>query len=176
MRHKHALPAPEVPPPRRAPETALPLYRFVPGLNPHPFRHPDGHMYTDGSAPPQQPWTPAVTAYGDPLFLYAADLFDHRFYWEAHEAWECMWHSAKPRSLHSDLLQSLIQCAASVLQGHMAHARGARALLHRAHVRLEPWITDRGELLYGVDVGALFRDIIVFLDGGAWPRISLVKP
>ena len=98
----------------------MPPYRYVPGLNPHPFRHRDGHMYTDGSAPaPAGVWNPTLSWQKDTAFLFAADLFDHRYYWEAHEAWEAMWHQTAAESSDHKLLQSLIQYAAAILKHHI---------------------------------------------------------
>jgi predicted metal-dependent hydrolase len=157
------------------PDRPLPPYRYVPGLNPHPFRHIDGHMYTDGSAPEALSWTLAETAQQDVHFLFAADLFDHRFFWEAHEAWEAMWHQAPHADPTRDLLQSLIQCAAAALQHHMCHSRSAVSLHGRAEERLGPWIQQDGPHIYGVDAAGILSDTAALLAGGPWPKIRLVK-
>ncbi len=126
------IPPPDEPPPRRCPDRTLPAYRFVPGLNPHPFRHPDGHAFTDGSAP-AGPATPAQT---EETFLWGLDLFDHRYWWEAHEAWEAVWHRLPRGSPAAELTQGLIQAAAALLKTHMGHRRAAERLLSQALVRL----------------------------------------
>ena len=54
----------------------MPPYRYVPGVNPHPFRHEGGHMYPDGSAPSETSWFPYADWREDSRFLFAVDLFD----------------------------------------------------------------------------------------------------
>jgi predicted metal-dependent hydrolase len=132
-------------------------------------------MYTDGSAPEPPAWKPVAAAQQDARFLFAADLFDHRFFWEAHEAWEAMWHEAPQADPRRDLLQSLIQCAAAALQHHMGHARAAVSLLGRAKERMAPWIQQHGPHIYGVDTAAILSDTAALLEGGPWPKIRLVK-
>jgi len=131
------IPPPDPPPHLRLPDFPLPPYRFVPGLNPHPFRHPDGHMYTDGSAPAEETWDPAVAWESDRAWLRGMDLFDHRFYWEAHEAWEAIWHSVPRDDPYAELLQGLIQAAAFLLKQHMGHEAAAARLRSVCLGRLE---------------------------------------
>ena len=175
MTERAPLPPPDSAIPRRT-EQDLPPYRYVPGLLPHPFRHEGGHMYTDGSAPTEAPWIPQARPSEDIRFCYAADLFDQRFYWEAHEAWEAMWHSAEDGTAVRDLLQSLIQYAASALQHHMGHQRGSASLLTRADDRLKPWRADLGDLIYGVDTGRVLTEMKTLLAGGDWPLIGNIRP
>ncbi|MET2831203.1 DUF309 domain-containing protein [Mesorhizobium shangrilense] len=35
-------------------------------------------------------------------FRWGSDLFNHGYYWEAHEAWEPLWHAAKQSAQLSD--------------------------------------------------------------------------
>lgn len=64
------------------------------------------------------------------LFAHGIDLFDHGFYWEAHEAWERLWQAAPRDGAESRLLQGLIALAAAgvkVRQGQtIGIARHAR--------------------------------------------------
>jgi len=130
-------------------------------------------MYSDGSAPEEAPWAPEEHWWRDDRFLFAADLFDHRFYWEAHEAWEAMWHFAADGTPVRDLLQSLIQCAAAALQHHMGRQTGAEHLLERAEARLQPWL-DRGHgAIYGVIVEEIIAQTRRHIRGGPWPVLSL---
>ena len=61
---------------RRLPEVSLPTYRFVPGLQVHPNLS-DTHNMPD--VPLSQCWD------------YGWDLYNHHFWWEAHEVWERLW-------------------------------------------------------------------------------------
>jgi uncharacterized protein len=121
------------PPPRLAPERALPPYTYVPGQAPHPLSDPAGHSYglSRESPPPLDParWDQS------PTYLYGFDLFNLGYYWEAHETWEALWHAAGRRGAEATLLKGLIQLAVAgvkIRQGLTSaaeeHARRARDL------------------------------------------------
>lgn len=166
------IPAPKAPAPLRS-NRLLPKYRYVPGFNPHPFRHEGGHMYVDGSAPPTPKWTPTKNWHTDPTAQYAADLFDNRYYWEAHEAWEGMWHGTVPNGSDHKVLQSLIQVAAAILQHHMGSTNGQRSLLRRSVARLSEASIQCHQ---GIDMGRLFGQTQAFFDGGQWPTLPWGQP
>ena len=48
-----------------------------------------------------------------PLFRRGVELFNAGYYWEAHEAWEALWHAAGRRGPTADLLKGLIKLAAA---------------------------------------------------------------
>jgi predicted metal-dependent hydrolase len=63
------------------------------------------------------------------------DLFNHGYYWEAHEEWEGLWHACGRRGTTADFLKGLIKLAAAGVKvregqprGVLSHARGAAAL------------------------------------------------
>ncbi len=100
-------------PPQRPlflPEQALPPYSYLTGHFPHPIRDPRGHSF--GQAP-------AVALIDPPRwaesreYLAALDLFNHGYYWEAHEAWEGLWHGCGRQGTTADLLKGLIKLAAA---------------------------------------------------------------
>src|SRR2546426_12089964 len=69
----------------------FPAYRYVPGLHPHPQRDPAGHSYQPKPALNRHaPWSIADWRTLDD-WLYGVDLFNHFYFWEAHEAWEGLW-------------------------------------------------------------------------------------
>ncbi len=60
------------------------------------------------------------------------ELFDAGYYWEAHEAWESLWHAEGRRGATADLLKGLIKLAAAGVKvregqehGVCIHARRA---------------------------------------------------
>jgi len=70
--------------PRILPGRSFPRYAYLPGKGPHPVRDPGGHSF--GVQPVR------VTASLDSEeFAWGQDLFNHGYYWEAHEAWEGIW-------------------------------------------------------------------------------------
>jgi hypothetical protein len=127
--------------PRFVPDVLLPPYTFVPGQTPHPVRDPAGHMYgRSAEAPP--PLDPSHWQ-ASRAYLYGIDLFNHGYYWEAHEAWEGLWHRAGRQGLVADFLKGLIKLAAAgvkvregVPRGVAAHPAGAAELFRRTAASL----------------------------------------
>ena len=120
--------------PRYAPERPLPPYSYVPGLFPHPFSDPLGHSFAQ---PPAVPGSFDADAWKQSReFLYAIDLFNHGYYWEAHETWELLWKATGRRGVTADFLKALIKLAAAgvkVLEGRTSgvqrHAARSAELL-----------------------------------------------
>ena len=99
-------------PPRYCPQRALPAYRFVPGLDPHPVIDPAGHSYGKPESS-QRPLPPGEWPRNEE-YLYGVDLFNRRYYWEAHEAWESAWRACDRDSAQGQFLQGLILIAAAL--------------------------------------------------------------
>lgn len=172
MRHGHRpIPPPQPAPPLRAPGVPLPPYRYVPGLLPHPFRHPDGHAYTAGHAPAEVPWAPGDWR-TDLRWLHGLDLFDQRYYWECHESLEGLWRQLERGTPEADLLQGLIQAAASVLKRHCDQDLGAGRLLGRARARLLAVAQARGPCWWGIDLPATVAALDNHAVGGPWPLLG----
>jgi uncharacterized protein len=145
--------------PRFFPDEPLPPYGFVPGRFPHPVSDPAGHSFGKASA---------LSAPLDPErfgecreYLHAIDLFNHGYYWEAHEAWEQLWHAAGRDGPTAWLLQGLIKLAAAGVKvregrasGTDSHANGARQLFERAKEQL-------GEATHA---GLRFADLLAYSD------------
>lgn len=106
----------------------FPVYRYVPGLHPHPTRDPAGHSYQRRPTLNRHaPWRPQDWRTLED-WLYGVDLFNHFFFWEAHEAWEGLWAAVPRQTPPSLMLQGLIQIAAALLKMHVRALAGARAL------------------------------------------------
>lgn len=109
---------------------AFPPYRFVPGRNPHPTAHPDGHSYhPPGSPAPEVTFVDAANWRNSDDYLYGCDLYNHAYWWEAHEAWEGLWQLTDKKSVQGRFLQGLIQVSACHLKRYVAHGRGVERLL-----------------------------------------------
>ena len=63
------------------------------------------------------------------------DLFNDGKYWEAHEAWEEVWHKKKGRE--RAFYQGMIHVAASLLKIHRNQFEGAHSQLTRALKRFQ---------------------------------------
>src|SRR5258708_7391629 len=80
---------------RLLPSSELPAYTYVPGTDtPHPIRDPRGHSH--GRKPPPPMALMAERWADNRTYLWAIDLFNYGFYWEAHEEWERLWRVSGP--------------------------------------------------------------------------------
>lgn len=121
--------------PRYAPAIPLPPYGYVPGHGlPHPVNDPAGHLYGSRASVHEQPVSAAPLA-ENVRWLYALDLFNAGFYWEAHEVWESFWHAFGRTTSQAKFVQGLIHLAAAALKiregkpaGVARHTQRAREL------------------------------------------------
>jgi hypothetical protein len=119
-------------PPRLLPDRPLPPYTYVPGRTPHPTRDPGGHLH--GRPPVRTPPPDPRHWRASPTYLHGIDLFNHGYYWEAHEAWEALWHASGRTGPAATFLQALIRLAAAGFKvregrpaGRVRHAEAAAA-------------------------------------------------
>jgi predicted metal-dependent hydrolase len=94
--------------PRWLPQKSLPPYAYLPGKNPHPVRDPAGHSYQVEPIP-----VAAEASLSSDAFLWGLDLFNHGYYWEAHEAWEGLWQVADRDDPLRTLFKGLILLSAA---------------------------------------------------------------
>jgi predicted metal-dependent hydrolase len=133
------------------PASSLPPYSYVPGHeHPHPVTDPNGHLHGRSHRVPipsetlaRLPSEPASRSLAlaallakNPGWLFALELFNGGFYWEAHEAWESFWHALGRTTPEARLAQGLIHLAAACVkiregkpEGVKRHANRARELL-----------------------------------------------
>lgn len=124
----HDLPDPGNRGAPRYSQRPFPAYRYVPGVQPHPVRHPAGHSYDPAPTLNRHaPWRPEDW-YTLDAWLYGVDLFNWFYFWEAHESWEGLWAAVGRESAPGMVLQGLIQIAAALLKTHMGVVLGARTL------------------------------------------------
>lgn len=120
----------------------------------HSFGAP--HPVPVGPPPPEQ-WR-ACEAY-----LLGVDLFNHAYWWEAHEAWESCWRALLPGSTQARFLQGLIQVAAHLLKCDAGEEAGARRVLQRARANLAPVIAELrrtgSERYMGLSVESWFESL-----------------
>lgn len=143
---------------RLCPERPLPAYRYVPGRHPHPNKHAGGHNFLAAVDWGQSAWEPHRPWPANRRYLYAHDLFAHRFLWESHEVWEELWHAIPVERPERRLIQGLIQTAATTLKHHMGHDKARGRLAERAVVHLKA-AAVLGEVVWGVDIPALVAQL-----------------
>ena len=124
-------------PPRWLPQKSLPPYAYLPGKNPHPVRDPAGHSNHVGSIS-----VAAEVSRSSDAFLWGLDLFNHGYYWEAHEAWEGLWQVADRDGPLRMLFKGLILLSAAGVKirerknaAAARHAKRAAALFRRVPAR-----------------------------------------
>ena len=161
---------------RYASAKPFPSYAYLPGRDPHPTRDARGHSYGGEKVP--TPYLPAERWRENEEYLFGVDLYNHGFLWEAHEAWENLWHPAKHDGVQAGFLQGLIQCTAASLKVPMEQPRGLERLAEIGTARLETVAKLAGARYMGLDVPAFVRDFRAFAvskpgSADARPRIEL---
>jgi uncharacterized protein len=115
---------------RLAPQEPLPPYAYVTGRFPHPTRDPAGHSF---GAVPMACSTPDPNRWRDcPPYLFGVDLFNHGYYWEAHEAWEAVWNACGRSGIAANFIKGLIKLAAAGVKIREGRPPGARTHAQRA--------------------------------------------
>jgi hypothetical protein len=114
---------------QRYTDTPFPSYRFVPGRNPHPIAHPAGHSYVPPGTPEPHMELRAPEKWRESReYLYGCDLYNHGYWWEAHEAWEHLWRLTDRDGVQFEFLKALIQVSACHLKAYMGRIAGVRRL------------------------------------------------
>ncbi|MFA6108938.1 MAG: DUF309 domain-containing protein [Candidatus Latescibacterota bacterium] len=146
--------------PRYLPEQPLPAYRHLPGQTVHPFRDLRGHSFGLSLRPDGPPLTLA-TWRENRLFLGGVDLFNHGYWWEAHEWWEALWRQPGTSPEVRLFLQALIQLAVGLVKNRQGSRRGLVLLLGHAREKLARL---RG-LGYDEFLGLHLPDLLADLEG-----------
>ncbi|MDX2478915.1 MAG: DUF309 domain-containing protein [Desulfuromusa sp.] len=147
----------------------MPEYRHLPFQNAHPFLDEDGHSYGEKLLPPDS-FTADDWQHCE-AYLYSIDLFNHGFWWEAHERLKFVSIGAGRESKTGQFVQGLIQISAALLKHFMGEDEGAVTLAELGSGNLQ-----RVEGVYlGVDVATLIVQVQDCLKTGDanYPRICL---
>jgi hypothetical protein len=163
---------------RYLPDRRFPAYAYLPGRDPHPTRDPRGHSH--GARVDTATYLPADRWKENEEYLFGVDLYNHGFLWEAHEAWENLWHLAKGDADQASFLQGLIQCSAASLKVPMGQPNGLAKLAEIGTSRLEAVARSAGPTFMGLDVPAFvgaFRAFAASIPSSAdeRPRIVLAS-
>jgi hypothetical protein len=138
---------------RLLPERPLPPYTYVPGRNPHPVRDPGGHLH---GRPPEAPPAPDPARWrASAPYLYGIDLYNRGYYWEAHEAWESLWHACGRNGPTADFLRALIRLAAAGFKVREGRPNGCLRHAAAAAGILGGLAAEAGQRFMGLDLAAL---------------------
>jgi len=140
----------------------FPVYRFLPGRDPHPTASPQGHSYlAPGTEEPAVEWESAEAWEKCEAYRYGWDLCNHAYWWEAHEAWEGLWHEVDRGSLPHRFLQGLIQVTACHLKLRLGRADGVERLRESSRAYLASVIEEVKDAPY---MGVRVRDFAASVD------------
>lgn len=136
---------------RLVPEAPLPPYSYVSGRFPHPIRDPAGHSYGHSlrEATPLDPANWQLSR----EYLLGCDLFNHGYYWEAHETWEGAWNACGRRGVEADFLKGLIKLAAAGVKVREGRPEGVAR--------------------HGSRAGTLFRGVRTIVGSGRYLGLDL---
>jgi hypothetical protein len=130
---------------RYIPQKDFPAYAFVPGQHPHPEKE-GGHMFGEEVSSDQ------LLGFKDcPAYLYAIDLYNYGYYWEAHVWWECLWHLENRTGDLADFLKALIKLSAGKLKMKMGQEEIANNHIERG-LALITELSRKHEVIAGVDL------------------------
>ena len=62
------------------------------------------------------------------IYLGGIDLFNHGYYWEAHEMWEALWHRTGGDAVTAMFLKGLIKLTAAGVKIREGNPRGTASL------------------------------------------------
>ena len=159
------------PEPPRYSDNLFPAYRYLPftaGI-PHPRRDQDGHSY--GLEDEHLAGFAVADWASCQPYLHGIDLFNHGYWWEAHEALEAVWLAAGQETPAGNFVQGLIQLAAAQLKRFIHQERGARLLTESGVAKIS---VASGTYL-GIEITSLIAAVETCLreDRGEFPRIKL---
>ena len=145
-------------------QKTFPKYRHIPNLTPHPVIDPRGHSFQRSEEKcafiPPEKWMQ------NDSYLFGVDLFNHGYWWEAHEAWENVWMTTQKTDLEGMYLQGLIQFAAALLKLYVGSKRGFDSLWRESQKKLKTCAQNLTESkkrqFMGIDLQAWLERAEVF--------------
>lgn len=125
---------------------AFPPYAHLPGVTPHPKKI-NGH--SQGQADPLSYALSAENWREHEDYLYAVDLHNAGFFWEAHVWWEAVWKATLALEARA-FVQGLIKATAGALKKRMQQIPVARDHAKRAHELMAPCFSADQTRAFGV--------------------------
>ncbi len=141
---------------------SFPPYRYIEGESPHPTLHPEGHSR---NAAPDATAPVAPDAWRDsPAYLFGIDLYNHGYWWEAHESLEALWQTTDKRGVQGRFLQGLIHMSAAHIKLHVRRPHGVSHYLTRGtrYLRFTQDAAPAGRYM-GLDLGVFIPAVRGYL-------------
>lgn len=141
-------------PQRYCPQRDFPSYAFTPGVNPHPLKE-GGHMEFTGE--PECPVLHSESFKEHEDYLYAIDLINYEYYWEAHAYLEAIWNASGRTTQEAVLCKSLIKIAAAGVKLRMKQPEPAK----NHYIRCIELVEDLEKEVCGIYVEVVKKDLSV---------------
>jgi len=139
---------------RYCPDREFPEYAFTPGQNPHPLKE-GGHMESTGEPECEKLHSDQFQFHKD--YLYAIDLINYEYFWEAHAYLEAIWNASGRSTQEAILCKSLIKIAAAGVKLRMGQPEPAKNHL----IRCIELVEDLEKVVCGVTVEVVKKDLSV---------------
>ncbi len=153
--------------PLRYTDRLFPPYCFVPGKSPHPTRDPDGHSWNKQPEPITSfdagQWQSCAE------YLYGIDLFNHGYWWEAHEALEAVWVAAGRQTETGLFIQGLIQVAVA----HLKRFQGFNDVAQRMAIDGLDKMKHIKGVYMGVDVDVFRSAVKTYCESDRQPPVII---
>ncbi len=124
----------------------LPPYQFIPGQTKHPYKE-GGYLF--GQQEPVSIELSDSNFHEHQDYLYAIDLYNHKFFWLSHVYLEAIWNANDRSGEHSILLKAIIQLCASNIKSIQENQDACKKHEKRA---LELLSSLKSELIAGIEV------------------------
>ncbi len=138
---------------------SFPDRKYIPGQGIHPKKDPKGSHI---------PEIPSDTTKFDTdtwrisqQYLYAIDLFNFGYWWEAHEVLEDLWIQTGRTTLIAKFIQGIIQISAAFLKDSQSVPRGASRLAAKGLSKLRL----RSGIFLGLNVEEFGEKVVRYLAG-----------
>ena len=145
----------------------FPAYQCLPGQTPHPRRNPKGHSFGQPEPRPlpfeQDQWSRSED------YLYAVDLYNFAYWWEAHEVFEGFWHACGRQTTAGNFFQALIQFAGAHLKRALGDEAAAQNLARNGLLRLQHGPTP----YMGLDTRTFAADITLWMGNNNQPCVRI---
>ncbi|MBN2757637.1 MAG: DUF309 domain-containing protein [Bacteroidales bacterium] len=137
----------------------LPYWRYIPKYEQHPDKTPNRiHIPL---LPESTLKFSEKTWQKSERYLYAIDLFNHKYYWEVHEVLEKIWLENNKNSKCSIFIQGIIQLSVALLKEIEDNKVGFNRLTKKSFLKLK---TQKGIFL-GIKIEDLINQHNSFIKG-----------
>lgn len=146
---------------------SLPDYRYIPGKGPKDEQRKDIPKF-ELIPLSEENWKE------NEAYLYGVDLFNHEFYYEAHEVWEELWHVTGHDTLEGKFLKAMIQLSAIQLKVSLQEKKPAERLRHSAcKILLDLSLAE--EVVATHYMGFSLHHFIKTLEEGNIPKVFILQ-